>query len=402
MEIAENRTQKNRQGMYTGSGQQTVYDYEPNRNLKTQVQNSFNGQVISQYDYKYDELGRRTSVVNTGLAFNTGDEFNIYEYDDRNQLTGSSRYEGNDIENLTVPVDGEYRSYNYDPIGNREDALEGDKVFGYSTNSVNQYESFDIDGQVNSLVFDADGNMTQSPTISLGGAASVLVYNGENRLTAIEPQAPADGDEKYEYVYDYQGRRVEKIKYQYQTDTWDEIEDTIYVYEGWNLIEEIKDDGTDVKTKNHIWGLDLSQTTQGAGGVGGLLASVDESDAGYFMYDGNGNVGQLVNNIGELVANYEYDPFGNLIVGEGVAAQDNLFRFSTKYYDVESGGYYYGFRYYLSGLGRWNRKDPAEEWGGLNLYRFVGNNSNSNVDILGENLYAIDSCRCRKYIWDNP
>ncbi|NEP84442.1 MAG: hypothetical protein F6K39_43830, partial [Okeania sp. SIO3B3] len=38
----------------------------------------------------------------------------------------------------------------------------------------------------------------------------------------------------------------------------------------------------------------------------------------------------------------------------------NVFRFSTKYLDVESGLYYYGFRYYVVELGRWVSRDPLK------------------------------------------
>ena len=44
------------EGYTAGSGQETSYSYEPNRNLKTQVKNQFNSQLISQYDYTYDEV----------------------------------------------------------------------------------------------------------------------------------------------------------------------------------------------------------------------------------------------------------------------------------------------------------------------------------------------------------
>ncbi|MGE0083290.1 MAG: hypothetical protein AB7S75_02585 [Desulfococcaceae bacterium] len=38
----------------------------------------------------------------------------------------------------------------------------------------------------------------------------------------------------------------------------------------------------------------------------------------YYFYDGNGNVGQLVNATGvTIAAHYEYDPFGNLITSYG-------------------------------------------------------------------------------------
>ena len=48
-------------------------------------------------------------------------------------------------------------------------------------------------------------------------------------------------------------------------------------------------------------------------------------------------------------------------------ADDNPFRFSTKYLDTESGLIYYGFRYYSPSLGRFLNRDPLGEEGGPNL-----------------------------------
>jgi RHS repeat-associated protein len=54
-------------------------------------------------------------------------------------------------------------------------------------------------------------------------------------------------------------------------------------------------------------------------------------------------------------------------------AKANPFRFSTKYQDDETGLLYYGYRYYDPGTGRWPNRDPIGQWGGDNLYGFVGN-----------------------------
>lgn len=46
------------------------------------------------------------------------------------------------------------------------------------------------------------------------------------------------------------------------------------------------------------------------------------------------------------VSSCDYDPFGNITVAEGPEADENPFRFSTKYIDTETGLSYYGYRYY--------------------------------------------------------
>ncbi len=55
---------------WVGNDIVTAYDYsDPRKNLRTQIRNEFKGNLISQYDCKYDEFGQRISVTNTGPAF---------------------------------------------------------------------------------------------------------------------------------------------------------------------------------------------------------------------------------------------------------------------------------------------------------------------------------------------
>jgi len=72
-----------------------------------------------------------------------------------------------------------------------------------------------------------------------------------------------------------------------------------------------------------------------------------------------------------------------LIQATGPMAKTNPFLFSTKYYDWETGLYYYGYRDYDPGTGRWLGRDPIEERGGENLYGFIGNDPINRIDPLG-------------------
>ena len=74
------------------------------------------------------------------------------------------------------------------------------------------------------------------------------------------------------------------------------------------------------------------------------------------------------------------DPFGRLLKAAGDAAFRNPFRFSTKYADDETGLVYYGHRHYTAEIGRWTRRDPADEASGSGLYAFVVNAPPGMVD----------------------
>ncbi len=201
------------------------------------------------------------------------------------------------------------------------------------------------------------------------------------------------------------GRRVKKSVSTFSSGSWLLTSESLFLYDGWNLIKKTTTPagGTSVD-KYFVWGLDLSQSLQGAGGVGGLLASVQGSLTYNYFFDANGNVGQVVEaGNGSVAAHYEYDPYGNELRAVGLLAGENEYRFSTRYYDSEVKLYYYGYRYYSPELGRWINRDPIREFGGLNLYLFNRNNSINLFDLYGlkeiNGLEIIkEFCQCEEKI----
>ena len=103
----------------------------------------------------------------------------------------------------------------------------------------------------------------------------------------------------------------------------------------------------------------------------------------YYVTDGNKNVTALLDADGVRVAKYTYNPFGRILNSEGALAEINPFRFSSEYHDDETGLVYYNYRYYSPELGRWTKRDPIEEKGGVNLYAMVGNNPINRLDDYG-------------------
>jgi RHS repeat-associated protein len=245
------------------------------------------------------------------------------------------------------------------------------------------------------FTYDADGNLVQD-------GIWIYTWDAENRLIAMESGTgvPPVARQRLEFAYDWQGRRVEKIVSTNLSGTYHPAYTNRFVYEGWNLVTVLDPNHTPLLS--FVWGTDLSGTTQGAGGVGGLLALAVHTgpNAGTYFhaYDGNGNVMALVNaGDGSVAARYEYGPFGELLRATGPTAKANPFRFSAKYQDDETGLLYYGYRFYDPSTGRWPSADPIGELGfelirsaakakrtlDINLYTFVLNNAINNVDYLG-------------------
>jgi len=327
----------------TNIGYGVSRSFESRRNLITQMLNTSGTNRISQFDYVNDAVGRRTQRIDS--SFLTND----FSYNTRNEL----------IEAL---MGANNFSYRYDSIGNRTAATNNGVVTEYQANSLNQYSQITNNLQPITPSFDLDGNMT-----SYGQWA--FAWDAENRMTGASSTSTVAN-----YSYDYMSRRQRKVVNGVTNN---------FVYDGWNLISEISVGGSESITNNYVWGLDLSGTQQGAGGIGGLL-SVTRNGTSYFpCYDANGNITDYVDSSGAVVAHREYDAYGNTVASSGPMVNDFSFWFSSKYLDHETGLYYYGLRYLMPETGRWTARDPIEEKGGENLLGFLANDSINRVDPLG-------------------
>jgi RHS repeat-associated protein len=104
-------------------------------------------------------------------------------------------------------------------------------------------------------------------------------------------------------------------------------------------------------------------------------------------YDGNGNVMGLVDAAdGSVVAEYDYDPWGDNVSELDTSLLGNPIGYSCRYLDDETGLVYYGFRYYNMANATWLNRDPYGEKGGINLFAFLNNCSLISVDRLGLSL----------------
>ena len=342
---------------YNGRGQVTATTIEAGVFTRTQTYDAagrltaVNNGTLDTTAYTLSADGRRTAATKNGQA-------ETYGYDNARQVT-SAAYGGTSTT----------QSWQYDLAGNRQTATTNSLTETYNANSVNQYTAWS--GGFQPPTYDPNGNQTNS------GNGLAMTWDINDRLVAA---SNATSGNTATYGYDALGRRVRS------TSTISNQQSTIfYLLDGWNV--NLEHNGT-AYTARHTWGLDLSGSMQGAGGVGGLLMTEDLTQganavANYPAYDGNGNITALISISGTVTATYRYDAYGNLLASSGPAAATNKYRFSTKPIDEVTGLYYYGYRYYDPATGRWPSRDPIEENGGLNLYGFVGNDGVNQWDTLG-------------------
>jgi RHS repeat-associated protein len=342
--------------------------WEATRNVLASKENELPGGTLSKFTYTVNDIGQRTSVHTEGTAFSGASSWR-WSYDPLGQVTLAEHGTNSNF----------HRSYAYDDIGNRlktAESLTLPTSNNYTPNALNQYISVTEGSAGVSPAYDSDGNMTSGPLPIDPESASSLTWDAENRLITATVDSTT-----VNYLYDAQSRLISRSVGVSPTSV------TLYLYDGWNRIAEYEENGTGQELKrSYLWGMDLSGTMQGAGGVGGLLSMTvhDTTTATFYpTYDGNGNVSEYINESGSKVAHFEYDPFGNLTVDSESNADAFPYRFSTKPQDLTTGLYYYGYRWYDPATGRWPSRDPIEEEGGINLYAFVGNDGVNRWDILG-------------------
>ncbi len=407
-----------------------------NRRTSTVSTPSGTGTLPVSYAYQYNSANQRThATLQDGSYWD-------YLYDNLGQVISGIRYWSNG-----VAVAGQNFEYDFDDIGNRTTTGgRASAVSTYNANALNQYTGHTVAGAVDVLgagnsnapitvnnritarkgeyfhlalpventnapvnvvietiahgmsnngktgqvyvakspetfQYDADGNL-------INDGRWTYTWDAENRLMQMVALAsvPAESKLKLLFDYDWQGRRIQKRVYTWNTGlsayNSSPITSIRYLNDGWNLVAELAPDNT--KIRSYLWGLDFSGSVHGAGGVGGLTLINDATNGVHFAaYDGNGNLAALVKYDGTVSALYEYGPFGELLRATGPMAALNPFRFSTKYQDDETGLLYYGYRYYVPRIGRWLSRDSIGENGGINRYCFLQNAPIAIVDILG-------------------
>ena len=141
-----------------------------------------------------------------------------------------------------------------------------------------------------SPIYDFDGNM-------LVRAGWTQSWNGENHLIETEK----DGV-KLQFSYDYMGRRISKKIY--KNDVL--VKHLLFVYDGYKLLEELDAQDDSAVLRRYCWqpeelGLDVPLS----------VYDVVTNATCFYMIDANKNVSDLIDSSGNVVAHYEYSPFGS-------------------------------------------------------------------------------------------
>ena len=414
------------------NGLTASWTYDANNQL-LQVRNATLTNVISQFDYTYDAAGRRTSITKTGTAFgDLSGSIDSYTYNTRSELTSARRTKNGQ------PIPGFSEDFDYDPIGNRRSSAtyneKGEaQTSTYQANNLNQYTSRTTPGYA-AVRGEADPEATvtvnENPTFRLGsyyfgsGLFDNTAAGGFANLEtyATLAQTSANGEEAEDLVsattnqvylahspepfaYDDDGNQtlvttktgLWRVTYNGENRPilWERDSDNTtltmsydhmgrrrvkngqrFFYDGYQQIANFHSPTPTQNSNYYIWDCTEFVATR-------PLAWLCGNTLACYVYDGNKNVSEVFSSDSEIVAHYDYAPFGAVTTQRGESTATNPWRFSCEYADDELGCDYYNYRHYEPVMGRWMSRDPIGEEGGLGLYGFYRNSAVIGFDVLG-------------------
>ncbi|MBL7775672.1 MAG: RHS repeat protein, partial [Saprospiraceae bacterium] len=253
--------------------------------------------------------------------------------------------------------------FQYDALGNREQARQNGVPTTYTANEMNEYTS--ISGQP-APTHDGNGNQTFD-------GVHTYQFDFKNMVISV------DGGATARYRYDALGRRICKIT----------AADTAYFYfAGWREIEALK--GSGALGRQWVYGIYIDEmVAMLRPGLPPLFYLQNSLYSVHALADANGNLaeGYLYDAYGKVTvfgagANGRVDFGGDDAVGSA-SFLGNPCLFTGRWLDGETGGYYYRMRRMDAREGRFLQRDPIGYFDELNTYTYVGNNTTNSIDPLG-------------------
>ncbi len=299
----------------------------------------------SDVQYTYDNNGNIIAVTEND------EEKLTYAYDGFNQLIRE--------DNLYV---GKTITYEYDDAGNilRVDEyvytkgepkeLVNSKVYSYDDS---QWKDLMTEFAGEKLTYDGVGN----PLSYRGGMQ--LGWSGK-KLTSVQKSSDV-----ISYTYNCDGIRTSKTV---------NGKKTVYYLDGTRIVAEETDDEI-------VW-----YTYDRNGEVVGFEY---KNNTYFFEKNSNDDIMKIVDEAGNVISEYVYDTWGNVVTIEGHVeiAKLNPFRYRGYYYDNETDLYYIESRYYDPTTGRFVSADVLFDNGGgifgSNMYTYCVNNPMNMKDVGG-------------------
>jgi RHS repeat-associated protein len=319
------------------------------------------GSIQKSYGYRYDAAGNRTNET-IGTIVSQDTHNNLNQILSRQGGTGILPVRGQADEAVSsVTVNGSaavVRGQNFEGSASVTPGTNTVTVAATDLNSnttTKQYQVTISGSGSATMSYDSKGNL-------LNDGTKTYEWDVLNRLTAINYTGTSPL-QRTEFTYNGLGQRVKIVE---------------------------KSGGSVVTEKRFIWIPSSPQPTEerdASNSVTRRFYAQGEQIAGnsyYYDRDHLGSVRDLVDSTGTLRARYDYDLYGrrsaNMVTVNPVEAD---FGYTGHYWHANSALGLAFYRFYSADLGRWLNRDPLEEGGGMNLYRYVDNSPVSLLDRLG-------------------
>ena len=333
-------------------GEVVRYEYYKNGWLKRVVDN--NGKVTS---YTYNALGQ---VATCTRPNNTKE---IRSYDPKTSRLLVQREIRNDSNGAFVEEISNY-VYTYNASGNIESVegfdneSEGLKTASFKYDSANRL----IEYNGKEVKYDADGNMVYGP---VDGVMTDLSYDCRNRLIYA-------GGVRYEY--DAENTRIAEETSDYRavfvTDVNSAELSKVLVKKTYKKTNGVV--STNSIDRLYVYGYGLISETEGASTL-------------YHHYNNIGSTMKLSDGLGNIVAEYTYGPYGELLSGNKLT--DYLYNGQYGVSTDDNGLYYMRQRYYNSEIKRFINQDILTGEVGhsqsMNRYAYVEGNPINLMDPFG-------------------
>ncbi|HLZ88435.1 MAG TPA: RHS repeat-associated core domain-containing protein, partial [Puia sp.] len=477
-----------------GNGTQTSYTYEPDRrrleNLLTTVGNgrrvmdntysydkvdnilgiSNNAPVpgsnlmggSSQYSYAYDDLYRLTTAAGSFKGPHEQDRYGMaMEYNTvggitRKTQTNDKSPNGNNkwIPQKKTTYDLSYnygtqqphapthigrQTYTYDADGNQmgyTDDLTGQRQVNV-WDEENRLRSVSVNGQLNSYVYDAEGERVlkgvgAGETVYVNGAVSGSSGGVGNFTVYVNPYLVVKSGEYTNHYFVESQRIATRLKQSWdqQVGAPDAGDSIPWAKKGKALMLGIYRDqqalgGNDSAHAADITGINArmaaGNSVSGNGSAPGSNADTANNGNhyayGHYKKTGNGSTGSsdflyfyhsdhlastsyVTDGSGEVYQHLEYFAFGETFVDEHSNTDRIPYLFNGKELDEETGLYYYGARYYDPRTSIWQSVDPmAVKMPAWSPYSMNYDNPVKFVDLQGEKPTPAEAARMAAHVY---
>jgi RHS repeat-associated protein len=319
------------------NGIQTQFEKSPNGLLAAITHRKKNGMLIAQFRYTYDDESRVQSVEEQTPR---GVRVIRYRYDPLGRL-------------ITVDEPGSATAYAYDPLGNRVSESTSRGAVRYQYDRAGRLVSA---GEAQ-YTYDHDGNLTARS----GRDAAHYEYDAEGRLVGVKR-----GDVAVHYVYDGEGNRVAR-----EADG----ETMHFALHRFASVPQV------IADLDENGGLVRQYILTGSRNV----QLEPDGRKLYLLEDRMGSTRFVVDEKGDVVAHYDYSPFGVPRLVEGRDA--TRFLFGGEEWDDAAQLIFLRARYYDPSSGRFLTVDPVDgdpsDPQSYNSYAYAGNDPVNRNDPTG-------------------